>query len=196
MYPTIHRRTKYFQFIVQTAENGRQKFHFCRLPLVVTSCLIFLIIIYKQQFLYSDWLKTFQLMSNQWNVTSATLNRIRFAFFYHNIKDNKRNLCQDLLTIENTNLDLKVHALHYANERYYASDFPFKNFCKLAQHGETIRKNCLRVQTTLNHISILPLLCFSYHNINVKENVFFFSGRELKKALRDTLTREAWYGLW
>ena len=38
------------------------------------------------------------------------------CFFYHNIKDNERNLCQDLLTIENTDSDLKVHALHYANE--------------------------------------------------------------------------------
>ena len=37
-------------------------------------------------------------------------------FSDHNIKDNERNLCQDLLTIENTNPDLKVHALHYANE--------------------------------------------------------------------------------
>ena len=35
--------------------------------------------------------------------------------FYHNIKDNERNLCQDLLTIENTGSDRKVHALHYAN---------------------------------------------------------------------------------
>jgi len=33
-----------------------------------------------------------------------------------NKKGNERNLCQDLLTIENTDLDLKVHALHYANE--------------------------------------------------------------------------------
>ena len=55
----------------------------------------------------------------------------------------------------------------------YASYFPFKNFCKLAQHGETIQKKCLRVQTTINHISILTFLFF-YHNINVKENVFFF----------------------
>ena len=54
-------------------------------------------------------------MPNQWNFTSATLNRIRSAF-YDKIKDNERNLCQDLLTIENTNSDLKVHALHYANE--------------------------------------------------------------------------------
>ena len=36
--------------------------------------------------------------------------------FYDNIKDNERNLCQDLLTIENTDSDLKVHALHYAYE--------------------------------------------------------------------------------
>ena len=31
-------------------------------------------------------------------------------------KDNERNLCQDQLTIENTDSDLKVQALHYANE--------------------------------------------------------------------------------
>ena len=34
----------------------------------------------QQQFLYSDWLKTCQLMPNQWNFTSTTLNRIRFVF--------------------------------------------------------------------------------------------------------------------
>ena len=34
----------------------------------------------------------------------------------HNIKDNERDLCQDLLTIEITDSDLKVHARHYANE--------------------------------------------------------------------------------
>ena len=85
----------------------------------------------------------------------------------------------------------------------YASDFPFKNFCKIAQHTETIRNNVwqksnnvysvsIRVQTTMNHISIFTFLCF-YDNINVKENVFL-SERELKKALRDTLTRAAWLG--
>ena len=35
---------------------------------------------------------------------------------------------------------------------------------------------------------------FFTRNINVKEN-FFYSERELEKALRDTLTRAAWYGL-
>ena len=89
--------------------------------------------------------------------------------FYHNIKNNERNLCQDLLTIENTNSDLKVCALHYGimQIRYlYVSDFPFKTFYKLAQHAETIQKKMfgkrlmtqsyllsIRVQTTINHIS-------------------------------------------
>ena len=31
-------------------------------------------------------------------------------------KDNEGNLCQDLLTIENTDSDLNVHVLHNANE--------------------------------------------------------------------------------
>ena len=55
-----------------------------------------------------------------------------------------------------------MHALHYA---LYASDFPFKNFYKLAKYAETIRKNVwetrndtyslsVRVQTTIKHISI------------------------------------------
>ena len=50
----------------------------------------------------------------------------------------------------------------------------------------------IRVQITMNHISIFTFLCF-YDNINVKE-IFFFSECELKKALRDTLTRAAWLG--
>ena len=61
-------------------------------------------------------IKTCQLISNQWNVTSATLNHIRFVS-YQNFKDNERNLCQDLLTVENTDSDFKVHAPHYANEQ-------------------------------------------------------------------------------
>jgi len=46
----------------------------------------------------------------------------------------------------------------------YTSDFPLKNFGKLAQHAETMRKNVseksndkslmsIRVQTMLNHIN-------------------------------------------
>ena len=76
------------------------------------------------------------------------------------------NLCQDLLTIENIDSDVKVHALHLTNTSCLcASDFALKNFWKHAQHAEIIRKNdwkkgngayslSIIVQTTINHISI------------------------------------------
>ena len=112
--------------------------------------VIFWIIVYKQQFLHSDCLKTSQLIhpkSVEFHPGHAKPHSI---CLYHNIKDNEGNIRQDLLTIENTDSDLKVHALHYANDCLYASDFPFKNN---------------------------------------KKKTF-----ELKKALRDTLTRAAWLG--
>jgi len=65
----------------------------------------------------------------------TTLNHILFVF-YHNIKDNKRNLCQDLLTIENS--DLKVHALLYANELLVCIRLSLQKLCKFAQHAERI----------------------------------------------------------
>ena len=49
----------------------------------------------------------------------------------------------DLLTIENTDSDLKKHALYYGNELLVRVSFPFKNFCKHAQHADAIRKHCL-----------------------------------------------------
>ena len=83
----------------------------------------------------------------------------------------------------------------------YASDFPFKNFCKIAQHAETIRKSVreksndayssIRVQTTINHISIFK---FCFLRQYQRQRKCFLSERELKKALRDTLTRAAWLG--
>ena len=62
----------------------------------------------------------------------------------------------------------------------YASDFPFKTFCKLAQHVETIRKNVweksnnayslsIRVQTTTKHMSI-----WFFTTISTPKKVFFF----------------------
>ena len=65
------------------------------------------------------------------------------GFFYHIIKDNERNLCQDLLTIESTDSDLKVHALHYANELLVRVRLSFQKLLQFAQHTETIRKKCL-----------------------------------------------------
>ena len=57
-------------------------------------------------------------------------------FFYHIIKDNERNLCQDLLTNENTDSDLKVHALHYPNELLVRVRLSFQ---KLLQNRSTYR---------------------------------------------------------
>ena len=50
----------------------------------------------------------------------------------------------------------------------------------------------IRVQTTMNHISIFTfLLVFTTISTSKK---CFLAERELKKALRDTLTRAAWLG--
>ena len=96
-----------------------------------------IIFFYKQQFLHSDGLKTCQLIPNRWNFTSATLDHIRFVL-YHNIKDSERNLCQDLSTIENTDSDLKVHGLHYANELLVRVRLSFQ---KLLQNRSSYRNN-------------------------------------------------------
>ena len=93
-------------------------------------------------------IKTCQLIPDQWNFISATLNHIRFVclfvclFFYHIIKDNERNLYQDLLAIKNTDSDLKVHALHYANELLVRVRLSFK---KLFQNRLTYRNNTRRM---------------------------------------------------
>ena len=64
------------------------------------------------------------------------LNHIRFVF-YRNINNNERNLCRDLLTIENTDLDLKVHSLNYANELLVLVKFSLLSFQKLLQTRST-----------------------------------------------------------
>ena len=61
--------------------------------------------------------------------------------FYHSIKDNERNLYQDLLTTGNTDSDLKVRALLYTNELLVRVRLSFQTFCKLAQNADKTRKN-------------------------------------------------------
>ena len=68
--------------------------------------------------------------------------------FYHNIKDNERNLCQDLLTIENTKSDLKVHALHYANDLLVRVRLSFQ---KLLQTRSTWRINKKKMFKSTDH---------------------------------------------
>ena len=80
----------------------------------------------------------------------------------------------------------------------YSSDFPLKNFCKLAQHAEAIRKkNCLGkeqwrvfvVDKSIDHDK--PHFHLFLTTWYERQRKCFFSERELKKALRDTLTRVA-----
>ena len=128
-----------------------------------------------------------------------------FFVFYHNIKDNERSLCQDLLTIYYGKHPLGLKSGYTALCKWATcirqTDFPFKNFCKLTQHAETIWKNVweksngtyplsIRVQTTINHISI----CFLPHfdlffttniYINVKE-IFFFRAQAEKGIAQHT----------
>jgi len=52
--------------------------------------------------------------------------------------DNETNLCRDLLTIENTDSDLKVHELRYANELLVRVR---PSFQKLFQTRQTSRNN-------------------------------------------------------
>ena len=86
---------------------------------------------------------------------------------------------------------LNVHALHYANELLVLS----KTFANSLNMQKEQEKNVseksndayslsIRVQTTINHISI----CFLPQYQRQRKRLFFFSERELKKALRDTLT--------
>ena len=123
-------------------------------------------------------------MPNQWNFTSATLNRIQFVF-YHNIKDNERNLCQDLLTTENTNSDLQVHALHYANELLVRVRLSFQN---LLQTRSTWRKNTKKIFKSTDHDKPLlhsyVFMFFTTISKPKKMCFFFFRARAEKGIAR------------
>ena len=118
-------------------------------------------------------------MPNQWNFTSATLNRIRFVFTTISkiTKEIFVKICWQLKTPTRT---CKCTRCIMQMSDLYASDFPFKTFCKLAQHGETIRKKCLRVQTTINHFYILTFLCF-LPQYQRQRKCFFFQSASWKR---------------
>ena len=92
-------------------------------------------------------IKNMSINPNQWNFTCTTLNHIRFVclfvFFYHNIKDNERNLCKICWQLKTPTRTWKCTPLHYANELLVRVRLSIQNFCKIAQHTETIRKQCL-----------------------------------------------------
>ena len=100
--------------------------------------------------------------------------------------------------------DLKVHALHYANELLVGVRLSFQNLLQTrSKCRDKTKKNVwekrndvyslsIRVQTTINDISIFTFLFFLPQYQRQKNAGF--SKHELKKTLRDTLTRAAWLG--
>ena len=115
--------------------------------------------------------------------------------FYHSIKDNERNLYQDLLTTGNTDSDLKVRALLYANELLVRVRLSFQNFLQTRSKCRQNTKKCLGkdywrvvvVDKSTDHDETHINLFFT--TISTPKKMFFFSARELRKVLRDTLTR-------
>ena len=76
----------------------------------------------------------------------------------------------------------------YASETYLSKTFAKslniqKQYQKMFVKSNDAYWLSIRVQTTINHISICTFLCF-YDNINVKENVFFFRARAEKGSAR------------
>ena len=165
-------------------------------------------IIYKQQFLHSDWLKTCQLIPDQWNFINATLNHIGFVFLITLSKITKEifaKICWQLKTPTRT---WKCTRCIMQMSYLYASDFPFKNFCKIAQHKETIRKNVwdksndayslsIRVQTTINHISIFTFYVFMA--ISTSKKMFSFrawAGARAAKGIARHIDASSVVGTW
>ena len=108
----------------------------------------------------------------------TTLNHIRFVF-YHNIRHNEI-LISLSWQLKTTTRIWKCTRCIMQMSCLYASEFPLKTLCinTKKQYEKNVWKKSneayslsIRVQTTINHISI----CFFYHNINVRENVFLQS---------------------
>ena len=63
----------------------------------------------------------------------------------------ERNLCQDLLTIENTDSDLKVHELHYANELVVRVSCSFQQLLQTHQTSRNNKQPSKQVLVMINH---------------------------------------------
>ena len=85
-----------------------------------------------------------------------------------------------VLTIENTDSDLKVPALHYANELLVRVKLSFQKPLQT------------RLDSSTDHEK--PHFDLFFTTISTTRKMCF-SELELEKALRNTLTRAVWYGL-
>jgi len=111
----------------------------------------------------------------------------------------QKKIEQDLLTIENTVSDLKVHALHYANELLVCVRLSFQKLLKIDSTCRNKKKfnvweKSNDAYSLLSADYAKPHFDLSFATISASKKMFS-SERKLKKALPNTLTRAAWYGL-
>ena len=158
---------------------------------------IFWMIIYKQQFLHSDWLKTCQLIPDQWNFISATLNHIRFVFFFFFITLSKipkevfAKICWQLkhqLGLESARAVLCKCAT--CTRQTFLSKTLAKSLNIQKQYEKNVWEKSndayslsIRVQTTINYFSIFTFLCF-FMSISTSKKMFSFRARAEKGIAR------------
>ena len=129
------------------------------------------------------------------------------CFFYHIIKDNERNLCQDLLTIENID-SIGLESARAALCQWATSTrqtFLSKTFVKSLNIQKQYEKNVweksndayslsIWVQTTINHISIFTFLCFLMA-ISTSKKMFSFRARA-EKGIARHIDASSVVGIW
>ena len=182
---------------------NRGKNHIWKYSPDLTCGAIFWIIMYKQQFLHLDWLKTCQLIPNQWNFTSATLYHIQFVF-YHNIKDNERNLWQDF--VDNWKQRLGLESARAALCKWATCTRQTslsKTFAKSLNIQKKYKNNVseksndafwlsIRVHTMIIKPYLRFYRVFFYDNINIKENVFFQNASWKRHCAAHWRERRGW----
>ena len=140
-----------------------------------------------------------ELITNQWNFTSATLNHIRFIFLSQYQRERKKSLPRFVdswkhrLGLESARAALCKWAT-CTRQTFFSNTFA-KSLNMHKQYEKNVWENwsdaSIRVQTTIKHISIFTFLCF-YDNINVKENVFFQSASWKKHCATQWRERRGW----
>jgi len=76
---------------------------------------------------------------------------VKFVTASQRKRYNERNLRQDLLTIENTDSDLKVHELHYANELIIRVRLSFQKRLQTRQTNRNNKKPSKQVLVMIKH---------------------------------------------
>ena len=70
---------------------------------------------------------------------NSLLSLVKIVLASQHKRQPNKSLSGFVDNIEDTDSNLKVHRLHYANELLVRIRLAFQNFCKLAKQAETIR---------------------------------------------------------